>query len=115
MAERGIDNHRPGNIPKYVGRAPGVRSGQSPLRFRGGPSGTERAYRFASRYDAHLRFCNSADYFAGGAPLSPPWVLQIKFFESVARSQIWFFSTAPSEYAFPFRQQNALGSGDACA
>jgi hypothetical protein len=34
MAERGIDNHRPGNIPKYVGRAPGVRSGQSPLRLR---------------------------------------------------------------------------------
>jgi hypothetical protein len=49
----------------------------------------------------------NSDYLSAssfvGAPLSPACAFQIKFFESAARWQTRFFSSAPSEYAFPFK------------
>jgi hypothetical protein len=44
-----------------------------------------------------------ASYFVDEALLSLACGFQTKFFESPARSQIWFFTTAPSEYASPFK------------
>jgi hypothetical protein len=95
----------PGIYPSTpVGHQAG--SGQSSLRLRLSVDGQlEQNVPIVPRAGVTLTsdYLLVPCYFVGGAVLSPPWAFQIKFFESVARSQIRSFSTAPSEYAIPLK------------